>query len=210
MKQKRKNQILVIGGGMSFDNNKKFLEFLKTIKLEKILEKQKRHLDWKGLLQKRVGSKFEVYLPSFPNKDNANYTEWKVLLESLLLQLNENSILIGWSLGAIFLAKYFSEIKNNLEKTSKIKAIILVAPPYDDEKDDSLGSFKIKNDLKNLQNIAEKVYIFASKDDPIVNIKEIEKYKKDIPKAHFYILNNYQHFWFPEFPELIKLIKSFK
>jgi hypothetical protein len=46
-----------------------------------------------------------------PNPMNARYNEWKILFKKIVLLLDDNVILIGHSLGAIFLVKYLSENK---------------------------------------------------------------------------------------------------
>lgn len=62
-------------------------------------------------------------MPQFPNKQNAQYEEWKILFGKILNALDDNIILIGNSLGAIFLVKYLSE--NKIDK--KIQKTILLA-----------------------------------------------------------------------------------
>lgn len=65
----------------------------------------------KEKLQEQLGSDFLVYQPQFPNKQNAQYPEWKLFFEKTIAQLEDGLILIGHSLGASFLVKYLSENK---------------------------------------------------------------------------------------------------
>ena len=62
-----------------------------------------------------------------PLQDNAKYEEWKILFERYIPHLKDNVILMGNSLGGIFLAKYLSE--NKFPK--KILSTYLTCPPFD-------------------------------------------------------------------------------
>src|ERR1035437_2077204 len=102
-----KQQILLIHGGTTFESHDKYFKSLinKTPKLEWILSRK----DWKNELQNQLGEDFAVYTPQMPNKQKAQYDEWKILFEKIVNLLDVNFILIGHSLGAIFLVKYLSE-----------------------------------------------------------------------------------------------------
>src|SRR4030043_1684983 len=102
-----KQQVVIIHGGTSFDTYEDYLSFLKNQEIS--LEKLKVRNDWKYNLQEKLGENFEILMPQMPNKTNAHYKEWKIWLERIIPLFNENIILIGQSLGGIFLAKYLSE-----------------------------------------------------------------------------------------------------
>src|SRR3989344_9033544 len=96
------------------------------------------------------------------NKTNARFDEWEIWFEKLVPFLHDGVILVGHSLGGTFLTKYLSE--NQFEK--KIKSVFLVAAVYDNHKEGySLASFTLPKKL-NLQT--ENIYLFHSKDDPLV------------------------------------------
>src|SRR3989338_947273 len=95
---KRKIQIFIIHGGMTFKNKKDYLHFLKTRKIS--IEEKIRWTD--DDLKKRLGSKFKMIKPRMPLSDNAKYQEWKIHFERHFPQLKNNLILIGSSLGGIF------------------------------------------------------------------------------------------------------------
>lgn len=83
-----------------------------------------------------------------PNGNNAQYIEWKIWFERLLPFLNDGVILIGHSLGGIFLAKYLSE--NNF--SIKVRAAILIAAPFDAlGMKESLSQFKLLSPLENFK-----------------------------------------------------------
>jgi hypothetical protein len=201
-----KKQIVIIHGGTSF---KKYLDYILYLKREKIsVEKLKPKKDWKHSLVSKLKKNYEVLMPQMPNKTNAKYKEWEIWFSRIAKIINNNVILIGHSLGGIFLAKYLS--KNTFPK--KIKATILVAAPFDDIDDtdgrESLADFALPSSLKKLEKQGGEIYLIYSQDDPIVPFSHLEKYQEALPKAKTIIFEDKQHFNQETFPEIIKLIKS--
>lgn len=198
-----KKQILVIHGGHSFDSYEKYFEFLKNyeVNFEKLLQ-----TGWKDKLGENLGEDFEAILAKMPNPMNANYGEWKIYFEKLFPFLRDNIILIGHSLGGVFLAKYLSE--NNFPK--KILATILVAAPFDAKSAEySLVTFALPPNLERFKEQGGKIFLYHSKDDSVVPFSDFEKYKQAVPEAEPMIFEDKGHFNQEEFPEIIKLIKSF-
>jgi len=198
-----KQQILVIHGGATYNNYKEYFVDLK--KREVNLEKLRFKVVWRYGLGKMLGNKFDVFNPKMPNQDNAHYKEWKVWFEKIIASLNDELILVGHSLGSIFIAKYLAENKVSI----KIKASILVAAPFDDsDVDEPLGDFVLKNSLDGFAKQGGKIYFFQSKDDKIVPFAQLGKYMKMLPKAKKRVFNNREHFNQESFPEIVKLIKN--
>lgn len=202
-----KKQIIIVGGGTTFDTYKEYIFYLKNRKVS--IENFKTKKDWKSVIGKFLGNKFEVFILQMPNRNNARYREWKIWFKRMLPFIKNNAIFIGHSLGGIFLAKYLSE--NSMLK--KIKATILVAAPFDNEgSDESLTDFKLSPSFKNKKFAKQggNIYLFYSKDDSVVSFKQADKYKKFLPKAKVLIFKNKKHFNQKSFPEIVKLIKSIK
>jgi hypothetical protein len=202
-KEFMKKQILLIHGGDVFDSYEEYLEFLKGYRLD--IDKIKDG-NWKDNLQKSLGSDFEVIYPQMPGKYNAKYAEWKIWLEKYVAFLRDDVILIGGSLGGIFLAKYLSENKFPL----KINSVFLLGAPLDDEKGGKLNDFKISGSLDNFNSQAEKIFLFNSRDDEVVPFAEQDKYSKALPKAEKVVFEDRGHFTQAEIPELVEKIKSLK
>lgn len=193
-----KKQLVVIGGGNTFKSYKEYISYLKKIKFDFERTKIKR---WKENLPKVLGMDFDVISLRMPNTANAKYNEWKILFDKLLPFLKNNVILLGHSLGGIFLVKYLSE--NKFPK--KIKALFLVAAPYY-----TLNDFKLTKKLNKLDNQVKKIFLYHSKDDPMVPFVDSEKYKLALPNAKIIIFKNRKHFDQTKFSELIKDIKLIK
>ncbi len=197
-----KQQILIIGGGDTFKSYEEYIDFLNTFEVD--IERFKSDkTDWKPWLRKNLGDEYEVIIPQMPNKTNAQYIEWKIWFEKILNQLNQGVILIGHSLGGVFLSKYLTE--NKLDKD--IKAVFLVAAVYECDSDgNTLVSFELPKTGVSLQT--EKIYLYHSKDDPIVPFSELAKYINDLPNTVVRVLEDKKHINQEEFPELLNDIRN--
>lgn len=197
------NQVIVIHGGTTFDTYEDYISYLKNKEIS--LEKLKPRKDWKDTLAEKLGDDYEVLLPRMPNGANARYEEWKLWFERIISFFNKDIILVGHSLGGIFLAKYLSE--NVISR--KIKATILVAAPFDDENnEESLTDFALPASLDKFAKQSEKIFLIQSKDDPVVSFEQLGKYKKALPNAKDIVFDQREHFNQETFPEIIDLIKS--
>ena len=195
-----KKQILIIHGGDTFETEEAYFKFLRDYQID-INRYTSDKDDWKKWLREELPD-HEVILPTMPNKTNARFEEWKLWMDKLTPYMNNDIILIGHSLGGSFLAKYLSE--NKLPK--KIKAVFLVSAVYDkDSEGYSLLSFSLPEKL-DLQSDA--VYLYHSKDDPVVPFSALEKYKQALPKANIRVFEDRQHINQEKFPELLEDIKN--
>lgn len=201
-------QILYIGGGDVFSKYEDFLTYLKT----KELDPQKPKLTlWPDSLMGELGDEYQYLLPTMPNTKNAKYIEWKIWFERHLEFLNEGYVLIGWSLGVMFLIKYL--IENEI--SVKPKTLILVAPAVlseptaINEGGEDGGDFVF--DVTQMSKVAtqvDKIYVFHSPDDPIVPYSHSVNFAEAVPAAQLVTLENRGHFVQTVFPELIDVIKK--
>jgi predicted alpha/beta hydrolase family esterase len=199
----KKQQVIVIHGGSTFDNPEAYSLYLDSFVVNMDRLRYKR--DWKETLQEALGPAFDVFLPRMPSNTNAQYTEWKKVFEKIIEKVDDNVVLIGHSLGALFITKYLSE---NFP-SKKIKAIFLVAAPFDDQRKESLGSFSI--DASKVGNIQERVgsiFLYFSKDDPVVYFAESDKYVQKLPQATLRTLDGRGHFRNEQFPEIVRDLQN--
>ncbi len=197
-----KKQVLYIHGGMVFPSSEDFRSYLE--KKTATLDDLRPHSDWKAGLQDALGDNFDVLTVKMPNKQNASYTEWRIWFSKILPLLSDDAILIGHSLGGLFLVKYLSE----QSITKKIGSLLLVAAPFAGSKDEPLADFNFSGSFPEISRHVGSVHIFASEDDPVVPFADAEKYQKMLPTAVLHRLSGYGHFRGERFPELVSLIKS--
>lgn len=196
-------QVVIIHGGDAFATYEEYLDTLENATLD---DPRLRTKGWKSLLPENLGPEYEVLAPRMPNSANAKYIEWKIWFEKHFPFLNDEVLLVGHSLGAVFLAKYLSE--STFPK--KIAATFLIAGPkdWDDECNRPLHEFAVQGPLDRLQAQGGKIFLYHSSDDPIVAITEFEKYQQSLPTATFRALDGRGHFVGDEFPELLADIRS--
>lgn len=202
---KKKSQIFIVHGGTTFKNNKDYLHHLKTRKI-RIQKKVSWAVDY---LNKELDKDFEIIRPRMPLQDNAQYRDWKIYFERHIPYLKNDLILIGNSLGGIFLAKYLSEQKF----PKKILAVFLVCPPFDNTVvgEDLVNGFKLKSNLSLLEKNSKNLYLMFSKNDDCVPVSHAEKYRNKLKNANIIIYKNKNgHFNVPKFPEIVKIIKDLK
>jgi predicted alpha/beta hydrolase family esterase len=201
---KNKQQILLIHGGTTYPTHEDYLNALKN--KSPVLEWIKSRRDWKNELQNQLGDNFIVYLPQMPNKSNSQYEEWKIYFEKIVDLLDDGFILIGHSLGGMFISKYLSE--NQIKKI--ISKTFLIAAPFNNDgmEREPLYSFLRNRDLNEMEKRAGKIYIYQSTDDFVVPFNHIEKYRMAIPTATIREFTDRNHFLQEHIPELIEDIKK--
>lgn len=106
-----KKQILVIHGADTFDTNEEYLDYIKNFEIDFERFRNDR-VDWKDTLREKLGEDYEVIQPAMPNKFNARYAEWQIWFEKFIPHLESEVILIGHSMGGVFLAKYLSQLES--------------------------------------------------------------------------------------------------
>lgn len=199
----KKTQVLYIHGGMTLKNRKDYLRFLKNRKIS--IDKK---VGWSGnYLDEKLGRNFHIIRPRMPLQDNAKYEEWKIHFGRYVPYLKGKVILIGESLGGIFLAKYLSE--NKLPK--KVLSTYLVCPPFDNDLigEDLVGGFNLSKKLLIINENTKNLYLMFSKDDDCVPVSHAEKYRKKLPHAKIIIYKSKNgHFNIPTFPEVVRMIKN--
>lgn len=197
-----KHQIIVIHGGDTFDTYKEYLAYLKAKKIDWEGMKTKK---WKETLFQKLGKSFEVVTPKMPNFQNAKYLEWEIWFKKLTPFFAKEVVLLGHSLGGIFLTKYLSE--NKFPK--KIRGVFLIAAPFEDKGSDySLVDFILPKNLTKLTKQCNQIFLYHSQDDPVVPFAHLEKYKTLLSKAKIKIFTNRQHFNQNKFPEIVRDIKN--
>ena len=197
-------QILTLHGGTTFATHEAYLDYLKTAPVHP--ERMTFKPMWKDLLQRSLGPSYAALSPRMPNSTNARYEEWKIYFDKIAQQaLEDDCILVGHSLGGIFLVKYLSEN----EIPVKVKATILVAAPHSDESTEDLTDFKLPEELPALfTKQAGSVTLFFGHDDPVIAPVEIENYRRALPEATIIVTDAPDHFVRGEFPEILEVIQS--
>jgi valyl-tRNA synthetase/predicted alpha/beta hydrolase family esterase len=193
--------IVIIHGGESWQNRDEYISNIESGNLNSYWygnEMRPKSSSWKLAVQKHCKeNQIPILAPQFPNKTNADYKKWKMVFEQSLPYINSNTVLVGHSLGSMFLTKYLSE--NNIN----CNAVFLVAGGLNNSSD----SFESPQNLNNLNQLGDKVYIIHSKDDKVVDFVRSVDLKGKLEQANFIELENYGHLS-SQCPELLEMIKE--
>ncbi len=204
-----KQQVFYIHGGSAYDAYEDFLADLRDQPLRDLPGAEKKS-KWTSSFSDNLGDGYEVFMPTMPNKQNAQYKEWKIWFERYFEYLTDGAILIGCSLGGYFLVKYLSE--NKLPFTAK--SLIVMAAPFANFHNSALsrergGDFEPKPDnLHNIYQSVEQISLLHSKDDFVVPYEHALKYKEALPEAELITFADKNHFLVEELPELIDIIHT--
>jgi len=194
-------QVIIIGGGETFDSYEEYLKFLLSYELdfESVFRK-----GWKSSLQKELGDTYEIIVPHMPNAMNAKYKEWKIYFDKFIPYVHDGVVLVGHSLGGIFLAKFLSE--NQFPR--KISVTFLIAAPYENTEQYSLADFVLSDNLSLFSRQSPCIFLYHSTDDPVVPFSAAESYKEGLPEAQVRRFSDRGHFTQEIIPELISDIRS--
>jgi len=137
--------------------------------VEKDKDYNKHWIPW---IKKRLEEKnIKVDTPLMPVDSHATYEDWKKIFR--ILQVNNDSILVGHSRGGAFLVRWLGETRK------KVKKLILVAPckiaTVDYKK--TFYDFEINPELKNL---VEEIILFYSNNDEEDILESIKNYHEVI------------------------------
>ncbi len=194
-------QLVSIHGGMTFRSKGEYMKWLKIREIS--LE---RRVKWsEGYLDEQLGKRFEIIRPRMPLADNAQYKEWEIHFERYLPFLCDGVVLMGKSLGGVFLVKYLAKKKFPV----RIRSVYLVAAPFDNSlpDEDLVNGFALRGDLSMVEKNCGDVNFFFSPHDDVVPIEHCYKYMRKLPNAQFNVIENVEgHFQAEEFLELVEMI----
>ena len=151
-----------------------------------------------------------VIIPQFPTPKNQLLGNWLKILETYKKFYNENTILIGHSLGGTFLLKV-------LEKSDiKIKASFLIAAPIGvlpikNYEADKLFIEKFGFNWNKIRSNCKKFFVFHSDNDPYVSLGNGKELSKQLD-TNLIFIPNAGHFntsaGYTQFDGLLEKIKK--
>lgn len=199
-----KKQLFYIHGGDAYGTYANFLADLENRQLRNPYGEGR--VRWTDTLRPGLEDVYEIFTPEMPNKQNAQYTEWKLWFERHFTYLHNDVTFVGWSLGAIFLAKYLSE--NQTPFT--VDSLYLLAAPFcsEDLHEIDCGSFMLDPELlATLPTKVGQVTLMHSKDDFVVPYEHALIYQTLLLTAELVSFEDKNHFLIETFPELIERLR---
>jgi uncharacterized protein len=146
--------------------------------------------DFVSWLRSKLGKEYKIEYPIMPNPDNPDYEPWAKQLRAEFKQLSGDVILVGHSVGGSVLIKYLTENRVDFN----VKALLLCATPFWGIDDNwQYEPFALSTNFADKLQDIEKISIYHSKDDAIVELKHAQKYKKELPSAQLNVLPGNSH-----------------
>lgn len=199
--------IILIGGGDSYTQRADFLTALRTQPLHDA-PSDEPYASWKQHFVAELEAEYWIDIPQMPNKQNARYDEWQIWFQRHLELVEREVILIGLSLGAMFLVKYLLEEP----ASAAVRHLFLLAGPCgscDDGTGNDCSDFAFAPaDLPQLTAQVGGITIMHSTDDFVVPYQHAERYAAALPQAELVTFADKNHFLIPEFPELIERVRA--
>lgn len=193
-----KQQVLYVNGWVPKENYESYEDFLSGLEYNPYEEK---FLSWNKTLGEYLWEDWECLRAPFREREYADYTEWKVMFEKVLPYLRQDLCIWAGSLGWTFILKYIWENDGILHpetgKKIRIKKIFFIAPAIADTHAEKLGSFSfdLEQVYPRIQRWCEEIYIYHSKDDPVVPFEQALALNNYLPEAIFREFEDKGHFY---------------
>jgi predicted alpha/beta hydrolase family esterase len=137
--------------------------------------------NWFPWLKQELEKKnYKVFVPQFPSppKVPAKIAEWFDVLKKYEQHINEDTILIGHSLGGIFTLRILERLKHPIKAACFAGTPIGVRPILNYERDNSFSGFSF--DWKSIIKKAHHFLVFQSDNDPYVSLGNGEELAKNL------------------------------
>ncbi|MEF3692074.1 MAG: alpha/beta fold hydrolase [Candidatus Moraniibacteriota bacterium] len=168
--------------------------------------------DWLPWVKDKLKKKgFDVVVPEMPNTEEPKIEEWVNFLVELIGNVDENTFLIGHSIGCQAIMRYLEKIY-----PQKFGKIIFVAPWFnlnnlEDAESEEIAKpwIEVPIDLGKVKNSCDDINVLLSDNDLYVPLSDGEIFKEKL-NANIIILKNKGHFTGDddvlEFPEILDLL----
>src|SRR5471030_1953373 len=151
-----------------------------------------------------------IYIPNMPDSCNPHLEQCLKHLRKNILDIDENTIFIGHSLGCVMAFHYI------LEKNIKIKGAILVSGfinenPMDEQTEGLKEFVDGPLDIERIKSLIPSRIVITATDDDIVPTKATQKLAQTLD-ANLIILSSGKHFiardGYTDFPVLLNEIQK--
>ena len=137
--------------------------------------------NWFPWLKKQIEKRdYKVFVPQFPSppKVAAKIDEWIDVLKNYEQYINEDTIIIGHSLGGIFTLRILERLKHRVNAACFVGTAIGIRPILNYDRDNSFSGFSF--DWKTTIKKARHFVVFQSDNDPYVSLGNGEELAKNL------------------------------
>ncbi len=145
----------------------------------------------------------KVYAPQLPPQDQQTLQSWLKAFESYWKFIDEETIFVGRSIGPTFILRLLERTKVNV-KASFLVAGFCTATGIPQQFQQLISTFIEKPfDWQKIRSSCSRFLVYGSDNDPFVPIEKAKELAKNLG-AEFVVVKGAEHFWFEEFPQLLK------
>jgi len=135
-----------------------------------------------------------------PNANDPDYRSWRDAIETHLVDLGDNTLLVGHSFGGSVLLKYLAEDTYQ----EPIAALFLVATPFWGP---GFRDFALPDDFAvALKGIP--IVLYHSRDDPEIPVSHLRRYQEHLPNATSRLIDGSEHSFIHGLPQLVRDIQA--
>lgn len=155
---------------------------------------------------------YHVVVPQFPSPPvvPANIEEWFEVLSEYQASFNQDTLIIGHSLGGLFTLRILEQIQVPIKLAAVVGAPIGCEPILNYERDSAFCGFEFN--WNKIRAGAQNFVVFQSDDDPYVGLENGRQLAEHL-HTDLSFIPNAGHFnkaaGYTEFPELIEKIKPY-
>lgn len=154
--------------------------------------------------------KYQVFIPQFPTPERQTLENWLKVMDDYRSYLNEDAILIGHSLGGLFMLSFLEKFK--------IRMAIFVASfgglpgnKFDDGMRTFASPVRQNFDWQKIRQNCEQFLVFHSDNDPYVKLETVKNLAKNLG-VDVTIVKGAGHFngsaGYTEFPLLLEELRN--
>ena len=135
--------------------------------------------NWFPWLKKELEAKeHKVIVPAFPTPEGQSIESWLEVLKAYESRMTPDAILIGHSLGGLFLLRVLERLNHKVKAAIFVGAPIGVRPIKFYEGDEKFSGFSF--DWDKIRTTADHFVAFHSDDDPYVSLGNGEQLAKEL------------------------------
>ena len=168
--------------------------------------------NWFPWLKEKLESMgHKVFVPQFPSPPvmPAKISEWFDVLKGYEQYINEDTILVGHSLGGVFTLKILEKLEHSVKAVFFIGTPIGVRPILNYDRDSSFSGFNF--DWPIIKSKSKNFVVFQSDDDPYVSLGNGKELARELG-IELSFIPNAGHFnkkaGYTKFDELLTRIAS--
>ncbi|OGI64069.1 hypothetical protein A3H53_04130 [Candidatus Nomurabacteria bacterium RIFCSPLOWO2_02_FULL_40_10] len=152
----------------------------------------------------------KVFVPQFPTPPivSAKISEWFEVLNNYEQYINEDTILIGHSLGGVFALRVLEKLKYPVKAVFLVGVPVGIKPLLNYDRDISFSGFDF--DWAIIKHKARNFAVYHSDNDPYVSLGNGEELAKKLGVELTFIPNagHFNERSYTKFPDLLKKIKE--